>query len=157
MSRQVRHGGERHRSHRNNTLNRWDNIKWLCQLTPLSMWESQGHGKTDACMHLWTSGCQEVNAFIDLTNCNTIFSAVIPQKQQCLLRELVVLEVLTVGRLFHSNNTVPFTLLYLQEVSELHWFHLTDFRQDVNKDPKILKELFRVTFTPVIYIKYRRS
>lgn len=54
------------------------------------------------------------------------FNAVIPQKEQGLLGELVVLEVLAVGCLLHSNNTVAFTLLHLQEVSELRRLHLMD-------------------------------
>lgn len=52
------------------------------------------------------------------------FSGVVPQKEKRFLWKLVVLETLTVGRLFHSNNTVAFTLLQLQEVSELHGLHL---------------------------------
>lgn len=55
-----------------------------------------------------------------------VFNVVIPQKEQGLLRELVVLEALTVGCLLHSNDAVPLTLLYLQEVGELHRLHLRD-------------------------------
>lgn len=55
-----------------------------------------------------------------------VFNNVVPQKQQGLLGELVVLEALTVGRLLHPNNAVPLTLLHLQEVGELHRLHLMD-------------------------------
>lgn len=57
-----------------------------------------------------------------------ILSAVIPQKKQCFLRELEVLQALTIGCLLHADDTVTFALLYLQEICELHRLHLEEDR-----------------------------